>query len=385
MRAGDTGSNGGWQFAMSHSAPGGLREIWNDVAAGLAERGRIVTRFVLYPDGLRGDGKDAAREGWHHLLDHRPSGLLRQAALLWALVAWIRRTRPEVIVTAMPYANVAVAIAATLARTGTRIVATHHSPIDTHGFAIARLDSVTGKLPSVAAIVCVSRAVAASVADRAGGYRRKCRVIHNALPRNIEGAIDHLRVDEGVSPIPGRCVAVGRLSQQKNYPLLLQAFARMGTGSLDIVGSGEDEAALRSLAHNLGLDSRVRFLGQMGREQALRIVAQAQVFVQVSLYEGHSLALIEASRMGLPLVVSDIPVQSEAITMTDGSLAGQVVPLDRPDILAEVLSGLLADDATRARWAAKARLVGLAASNAVMIDAYEELLLQCTCLGMAST
>lgn len=365
---------GGWHFAMSHSAPGGLREIWNDIAEGLEARGHATARFVLYPDGLRGDGSDAEAEGWHHLLPERPRGAPGMVSVIRALVGWLRETRPAVVVTAMPLANVVMAIAATLARTGTKVVATHHSPIETHAPAIVRLDTLTGMLPAVAAVVSVSQGVAASLEGKPAAYRARRRTIHNALPQRIEDLLDRLRDQDRSAKVPGRLVALGRLSHQKNYPLLLAALSRMDTGTLDVVGSGEDEAALRAMTHDLDLDGRVAFLGQMGREAALRIASQAEVFVQVSHYEGHSLALIEAARLGLPLVVSDVPVQVEGITANDGERCGQIVPLDEPAALRAVLAKLLADPSERALWSARARRLGLEASNRSMVDAYEALL-----------
>jgi glycosyltransferase involved in cell wall biosynthesis len=366
---------GGLQFAMTHSAPGGLREIWNDISEELVARGHDVARFVLYPDGLRGDGKDAMAEGWHHLLSARPRGLLGQLRLMAALVMWIRRTRPAVIVTAMPFADVVTALAATLACTGTRVVVSHHSPMETHGKAINHLARLTSRLPAVLAVVCVSQAVASSF-GRGGAARRKWRVIHNALPQRIERTIDAIRARDDLPKLAGRCIAVGRLSHQKNYPLLLRAFALMDTGTLDIVGAGEDETPLREMTASLGLAERVRFLGQQGREQTLQMAQQAEVFVQVSFFEGHSLALIEAARLGLPLVVSRVPVQLEAITAADDTLCGQAVGIDRPEDLARVLAGLLSSADERNAWSARARLLGLEASNAAMTDAYEQLLQQ---------
>ena len=346
---------GGWYFAMTHSAPGGLREIWNDVAGGLAHRGHAVGLVALYPDGLRGDGEDARQEGWGHVLPVRPSGLVGFLRLTVALVRWLREVRPAAVVTAMPLANVLVPLAATLARTGTAVVVTHHSPRATHHPLIARLDGLSGRLPSVRQIVCVSGAVADSFAGHSRRYRAKLRVIHNALPQHIEGFVDELHAGVAQTPpLPGRCIAVGRLAHQKNYPQLLEALALMTSGSLDIVGGGEDEAALRALAGELGIAGRVQFLGQMGRRDALRQCARAQVFVQVSHYEGHSLALIEAARLGLPLVVSDVPVQREGITDKAGALCGQTVPLADPAALAATLGALLNNENARVAWGARA-------------------------------
>lgn len=359
-------------FAMTHSEPGGLREIWNDTAAGLAARGHSVRRFVLYPnrDAMQRDA--AAKEGWHHVLAARPSGLVGNIRLFVALVRYLRQERPRAVVTAMPLANVLMPLAVRVAGTGTRVYVSHHSPADTHNPLLARLDRWTGGMREVSAIISVSDAVARSLDGAPAAYRAKRVTIHNALPESVEQAIDRL-VAVARPKAVGRIVAMGRLSYQKNYPMLLRAMAQVPAGTLDIIGGGEDEAALRALTLELGITDRVRFLGQMTRQQALTHAATAQVFAQVSHYEGHSLALVEAARLALPLVVSAVPVQMEGITSPSGEHCGIAVPIGDDTALATALNRLLADEADREHWANLARSLGLTASHAVMIDAYERL------------
>ncbi|MEP9404008.1 glycosyltransferase [Sphingomonas silueang] len=358
-------------FCVTHSAAGGLREIWNDVSEGLAARGHRVGRVALYPPraGLEAPGDDGL--AWDHVLDRTPASAADMPRLLAALVRWLRRHRPAAIVTAMPLANVLLPIAVTLARTGTRVIPSHHSPTDTHNPRIDRIDGWTGCLPCVAAVVSVSDAVAATLAHKPAAYRAKRRTIHNALPTRIEARIDATERTGG----GGRhIVALGRLTAQKNYPQLLRALALVPDATLAIVGGGEDAAMLHALAGELGIAGRVRFTGQVTRGAALAEAAAADLFVQVSLYEGHSLALIEAARLGLPLIVSDVAVQVEGITLDDGTRCGAVVPLGDPPALAAAIRDVLDDPALRAARTAQARRLAGGASNAAMIDAYESLL-----------
>jgi glycosyltransferase involved in cell wall biosynthesis len=156
--------------------------------------------------------------------------------------------------------------------------------------------------------------------------------------------------------------------------MLIQAMVDVPDALLEIVGGGEDEAALRALVADLGLADRVVFAGLVPREAALARAASADVFVQVSRYEGHSLALIEAARLGLPLVVSDVPVQVEGITALDGTQCGIVVSVDDPAALASTLRVLQRDPALRSHWADLALRLGADASNARMLDRYEAVL-----------
>src|SRR5690606_9161456 len=119
---------------------------------------------------------------------------------------------------------------------------------------------------------------------------------------------------------------------------------------------------------------RVEFCGHLPRDRALKIAAASDIFVQVSLYEGHSLALIEAARLGLPLIVSDVPEQVEAITAADGTRCGIVVPLSDASALARELNRLVQDPAARAQLSAQSLRLAGEASNAAMIQQYAGLL-----------
>lgn len=361
---------GAIHFAMTHSAAGGLREIWSDIAEGLAARGHATRRFVLYPP------EDPVSEGvdwdeWHHVVEAKPRSLRAAVALWLALVRYLRRERPAAIVTAMPAANVLLPIAVLAARVPTRVFVSHHSPTDTHNRLLDWIDGWTGSLPCVAGIISVSDAVGATLAHKPARYRAKRITVHNALPQRVEAQIAALPRTRGNGR---RLIALGRLTRQKNYPMLIRALAAVPGATLEIVGHGEDEAALRSLAVTLGVADRIIFTGWLTRQAALARAAAADVFVQVSLFEGHSLALIEAARLALPLVVSDVPVQVEGVTARDGTRCGIVVPLGDDAALSVALATLAGDAAARAHWSALAARLGSEVSNAAMLDRYEAML-----------
>lgn len=365
--------SGGVQFAATHSAAGGIRELWDDLAAKLAGPDVPVSRFVLYPPS------DPAAEAvdfatWHHVVRNKPAAVREWFDLFRALVRHLRLTRPRAIVTVMPACNVIVPMAVTAARVSTRVFVTHHSPTTTHNPSLDRLDSWTGRLACVEAVVSVSDAVGASLAHKPASYRAKRRTIHNALPAALEQELDRLRAARHPPGPPVRIVALGRLTAQKNYPQLIDAMAQVAGAELDIVGGGEDEAALRARADIRCPMGTIAFRGHVPRARALAIAAAADIFVQVSLYEGHSLALIEAARLGLPLVVSDVPEQVEAITARDGTRCGLVVPLGDADALARELNMLVSDPWAREAYCALALRLAAEGSNAAMVAQYAGLL-----------
>lgn len=358
-------------FFSTHPS-GGIRELWTNIARALQDEGARVQLAALYPVQTMADPAPDLR--WHHVVPARPRGPLAQARMLAALARWLRRTRPRAIVTAMPAANVVVPLIARFASPCTRVITSHHSPTDTHSRVFDRADAMMGTLANVAAVVSVSDTVARSLDRKPQGYRDKRRTIHNGLPPDIESTLDALSpAGPRAMPRARRLVATGRLAYQKNYPMLLRALALMPDATLDIVGDGPDEAALRALAQELGIADRTVFHGYRPRTEALRLLARGDVFVQVSRFEGHSLGLLEAARLKLPLVVSDIPVQVEAVTAADGSLSALTVPLDDAPALAAACTALLADPATYRDYSARAQTIAREFTFDAMLTKYRDL------------
>jgi glycosyltransferase involved in cell wall biosynthesis len=101
-------------------------------------------------------------------------------------------------------------------------------------------------------------------------------------------------------------VAMGRLSREKGFDLLLRAFAkvreRFNYAELTIVGAGREEVELKALRRELGLDAAVAFAGQV--ERPYELFRDATVFVLSSRTEGMPNALLEAAFAGLPLVAT---------------------------------------------------------------------------------
>ncbi len=112
---------------------------------------------------------------------------------------------------------------------------------------------------------------------------------------------------------------------------------------LAIIGEGELEAECREQVQNLGLAGCVHFLGFRG--DALRWTGGCDLFVLSSLWEGHSITLLEAMGLGRPIVATDIKGNRETITHDHDGL---LVPPADADSLADAIIAL-ATDQQRAR------------------------------------
>jgi len=100
-------------------------------------------------------------------------------------------------------------------------------------------------------------------------------------------------------------IAVGRLHPQKNYSILIEAISKIENVNLIVVGEGEERAKLEGQIKAKGLQSRVRLLGN--RSDIPRLLKTADMFVMSSLWEGLSIAMLEAMAAEIPLIVTTIP------------------------------------------------------------------------------
>ncbi|MDP3448668.1 MAG: glycosyltransferase family 1 protein [Eubacteriales bacterium] len=100
---------------------------------------------------------------------------------------------------------------------------------------------------------------------------------------------------------------IGRFLFPKNHPFLLQIFRALLTvrpnSLLMLAGEGDLYASCKALAQELGIESRVRFLGV--RRDAYRLYSAMDVFCLPSFYEGLPVVMVEALANGLTCVVSD--------------------------------------------------------------------------------
>jgi glycosyltransferase involved in cell wall biosynthesis len=151
---------------------------------------------------------------------------------------------------------------------------------------------------------------------------------------------------------PPRLIMVARFSAQKDHGTLLRALGGLQelAWDLDLVGDGPLMEQAESLARSLGIGSRVRFLGQ--RLDVERLLAEAQVSVLTSNWEGFPLTILEAMRAGLPVVATAVAGVSESIRAGE---TGYLVPRGDVGIVRDRVKRLLLDPALRRRMGENGR------------------------------
>jgi colanic acid/amylovoran biosynthesis glycosyltransferase len=188
----------------------------------------------------------------------------------------------------------------------------------------------------------------------------------NGLPDRVRIVVIHPAIDLTLFKPPEqkidaqvfRIISIGRLAAGKGYELNLEAVAQVHRASVDlrytIIGDGPERSDLESLAKDLGLlDARlVEFAGAQRREAIPSYLAQADVLLHLSHFEGLSNATLEAQAMGIPVISSNVGGQHEAV---EDGVTGFMVPHGSSTIAAEKLILLANDSALRRGMGAAGR------------------------------
>ena len=150
---------------------------------------------------------------------------------------------------------------------------------------------------------------------------------------------------------PLKLAVVSRLAPNKRVDECLRTLSALRqrglAASLQVVGSGENEAALKQQAAQLQLTDSVTFAGPLPEAEKDAILRRAHFLLHTSIREGWGLNVIEANAMGTPAAV--YPVEG-LIESTLHDRTGLVAAAETPQSLADQIVGVLADDARYQRY-----------------------------------
>jgi glycosyltransferase involved in cell wall biosynthesis len=324
------------------SVPAGVNVVALRRESPLAARARV----------LRLDPRGTVELARPALLARRPAPVQPYLA---DLARYLDRTRPEVMLSAKTPANLLALWAQRLSKAATRVVVAEHTQLSQ---SIARsrkwrwryIAPLVGRTyAQAAAVVCVSEGVADDLARTARLPRARLTTIYNpvvtpqlamraaeAPPHPwLEASAASSRQSSAHAPAhSGVIVAAGRLVAQKNFPLLLDAFARLRAqrpARLLILGEGRERPRLEALVHTLGIGADVALPGYVANPYAA--YAHAALFVLSSDWEGLPTVLIEALACGCPVVSTDCP--SGPAEILQHGRYGRLVPTGDAAALAE--------------------------------------------------
>lgn len=262
------------------------------------------------------------------------------------LVRYLRTARPQAIISHLGHANVIALIAKQLAFSGIPMIVVEHNTFSVARSSLFRAHFVPPLMkwlyPKADAIVGVSQAVAKDLEQGLGLAAETVKTIYNpVVDRQLlakkDNGVEHPWFQPQTIPV---ILAVGRLTEQKDFPTLLRAFALLRqkiTARLMILGEGELRPELEVMVRQLGLTDAVSLPGFVSNPYAY--MSHASAFVLSSRWEGLPTALIEAMACGCPVVATDCPSGPREI-LAEGKY-GELVPVGDVEALSSALTRVL--------------------------------------------
>ena len=330
---------------------GGAERVMVQLATGLSRRGHAIDLVLGRAEGpYLAEVPGAVNV---HSLDAS-----RVVTSLAPLVRYLRDRRPQVLLSTLNHVNVLAIIAAKASFTGTRVVVREASSVRgqvrdaTNWRTRATPWAMRAAYRGADRVVAVSEAASIELAEVVGYPQDRIEVIYNPI------ALDEIRA-KGAEPVAHPffdggepvIVSVGRLSPEKEHDTLLRAVAILRERRpvrLIVLGEGAERAGLERLRSELGLESQVDLVGFV--PNPFPYVRAADAVALASRWEGLPNVLIQSLALETPVVATDAPGGAREILM-DGQL-GQLVPVGKPDGLAEGLEAALSGGAPPALPAA---------------------------------
>jgi glycosyltransferase involved in cell wall biosynthesis len=268
--------------------------------------------------------------------------------LIYRLSSIIRKTKPNVILSHLLYANLIAILARKLSGIKVPVIIVLHNfmsiELQTERFTYLKKVLAKKILPWANKIVTVSEMAKSDLINTFGMPVSKVVSIPNAfdvmkvLALSQDETFTHDWFN-GELPV---VVSIGRLTKQKGFSDLLQAFAKLlkhRRARLIILGEGEDRIMLQELITKLRLMDSVQMPGYVSNPYPY--LKNADVFVMSSYFEGFPGALMEALACGVPVISTNCPSgPSEIIT---NGIDGLLVPVGDIIALCSAMDYILGD------------------------------------------
>jgi glycosyltransferase involved in cell wall biosynthesis len=324
-------------FLVPTLGGGGAERVMVNLANQFAINGHYVDLVTLDPTGVY---RNQVSEHVNIVTLNSPRALFS----IYSLVSYVKKKQPDALVSALDYMNVIALLSKLLARTKTKFIVTEHSNQSLN--ASYNKSIVTTVLPKFMkalykyadSIVAVSSGVADDLIEKIGIAPDKLKVIYNpVLTKQIKQKASEKPDCEWfttkTSPV---VLSVGRLTDAKDYPTLLEAFKvviEQIDAKLIILGEGELRDSLTELIKKLCLENHVLLKGFV--ENPYSYMNHADLYVLSSKWEGLSNVLIEALSLGKSIISTDCKSGPREV-LADGKF-GTLVPVGDSNRLAEAI------------------------------------------------
>lgn len=340
-------------LVTSSLSRGGAERVMSLMANYWASEGRVVTILTI-------DSKELDSYSLHTEVKRIALGLMRSSSRPWEAVRnnfyrvkrlrkEIHNLKPDIVISFVDQTNVLTLLATFGLNIGV-IVSERTDPNEHYiGWVWHRLRQLL--YPYASAVVVQS--------DRVHAWTQTFleRDMVFTIPNPVDMHSSGEKKSSYVLPTGPSVVAMGRLTPEKGYDLLLHAFALCATKHSEwwllIFGEGQERHRLGKLAKDLGIGKRVLMPGLIDNPR--KTFRDADLFVLSSRYEGFPNALLEAMACGLPVVSFDCPSGPREIIRNGKD--GVLVPAEDITSLAAAMDSLMSDERKRERLGCRAKEV----------------------------
>ncbi|MFW6295647.1 MAG: glycosyltransferase [Halothece sp.] len=329
----------------------------SDLDGGGAERVMLNLARGLIQDNIDVDLILVRKEGPYleqipskiNVIDLQKKSLLRS---LPSLVSYLKQKRPQVLLSALEDTNIIAIWAKLLARVSVPLIVTVHNNLSQESQNATNFKrKYVPKIlpwfyPWADAVVAVSQGVANDLVNL-GLRSDNIKIIYNPIvtPELVEKGQQPLEDSWFLSKDMPVILGVGRLTKQKDFTTLVQAFAKVRQFKnvrLMILGEGEERSSLESLIEELGLINDVCLPGFV--ENPYIYMAKADVLVLSSAWEGFGNVLVEAMAVGTPVVSTDC--DSGPAEILENGKYGKLVPVEDSEEMAKAIASTLENPPT---------------------------------------
>ena len=266
------------------------------------------------------------------IVDLKSPGVLGS---LPGLIRYLNRERPRAMMSVMSHTNIAALIARKVAVHRFRLVVSERNSLQGADFRSSALRQrvirwlMPRLYPNADAITVVADAMRAELSEFLGADPASVVAIPNPAPGQESVSVlaaqpaGHPWLELRACPV---ILGVGRLTAQKDFTTLIDAFARVRAvrpARLILLGEGEDRAALAKRIAEAGLGKDIDMPGFVDNPYAF--LARCDVFVLSSRWEGFPNVLIQAMACGAAVVSTDCPTGPREILA--GGQWGALVPV----------------------------------------------------------
>lgn len=324
-------------FFVPRIVTGGLVQVMLTLAEAFADKGYSIDLATIH-QSWPNDLKHLIPKNTNliHLTASRPT------TAIWPLVKHLKKSKPDVLISAGAAANYLAMLAKILAFSSTKTILTEHSQPSVDIFKSKKLiDKVIPFFmrrlyPRADFIVAVSHSVARDLSTFIRYPLEKIYVIYNPIVNSkltelSFAKLDHPWFKEKQYPI---VLFVGRFSDVKNIPLLVNAFSLVRKSyecKLVLVGDGPERENLQSLVRDLALSKDTLLINYCPNPYPY--MRHSNVLVLTSKWEGLGNVLIEAMACGTPVIATDNLESAREIL--DNGKFGVLTPNNNVKILAD--------------------------------------------------